>query len=258
MSDAEHERLVARTAEGIRPIEACRVPPFDRAVSSRERPSRRDVERTGRLTDSLDFLDAVAALPGAARRRPRGGGRARPLRRSRRPTHVRNIVLLGMGGSGIAGDVLAAVANGVAARCRSRCSSSTARRRSSVRTASCSRCRTRATPRRRCRWPPARCTPVRTSSPSGAAARSPTLVTASGGLHVPCPDGLHAARRARCAGRAAVRHAVPRRAAARGARAARRRAAAARAAARRVRARGRGRRATRRARSPAGSGGRSR
>jgi len=61
--------------------------------------------------DSLGFLDAVASLP---EQLTAAHETAAELDLSALPPadHVRNVVVLGMGGSGIAGDVLAAVANG--------------------------------------------------------------------------------------------------------------------------------------------------
>ncbi len=64
-------------------------------------------------TDSLGFLDAVAGLPEQLAVAHEAAGeitRAAPLPDA---DSVRNIVVVGMGGSGIAGDVLAAVTNGV-------------------------------------------------------------------------------------------------------------------------------------------------
>ena len=63
------------------------------------------------MTDSLGFLDAVATLP---EQLTAAHEAAAELDLSALPSAeaVRNIVLLGMGGSGIAGDVLASVANG--------------------------------------------------------------------------------------------------------------------------------------------------
>jgi glucose/mannose-6-phosphate isomerase len=62
-------------------------------------------------TDSLGFLDAVAGLPEQLTVAHEAAGEA--LRTVSLPDadSIRNIVVLGMGGSGIAGDVLAAVAN---------------------------------------------------------------------------------------------------------------------------------------------------
>lgn len=65
------------------------------------------------MTDSLGFLDAVAGLPEqlvAAHEAAAGALSADNLPPA---DDIRNIVVLGMGGSGIAGDVLAAVANGM-------------------------------------------------------------------------------------------------------------------------------------------------
>jgi glucose/mannose-6-phosphate isomerase len=64
------------------------------------------------VTDSLGFLDAVAGLPeqlAAAHENAADAIRATDLPA---PEDVRNVVVLGMGGSGIAGDVFAAVGNG--------------------------------------------------------------------------------------------------------------------------------------------------
>ena len=63
------------------------------------------------MTDSLGFLDAVATLP---EQLTAAHEAAAELDLSALPAadDVRNVVVLGMGGSGIAGDVLAAVANG--------------------------------------------------------------------------------------------------------------------------------------------------
>jgi glucose/mannose-6-phosphate isomerase len=63
------------------------------------------------MTDSLGFLDAVATLP---EQLAAAHEAAAELDFSALPAadDIRNIAVLGMGGSGIAGDVLAAVANG--------------------------------------------------------------------------------------------------------------------------------------------------
>ena len=59
------------------------------------------------MTDSLGFLDAVAGLPEQLAAAHEAAGEAMRRRRpARRRTSIRNIVVLGMGGSGIAGDVL--------------------------------------------------------------------------------------------------------------------------------------------------------
>ena len=65
------------------------------------------------MPDSMGFLDAVGGLPEQLADAHRAAGEA--LRRARLPApeSVQNGVVLGMGGSGIAGDVLAAVANAV-------------------------------------------------------------------------------------------------------------------------------------------------
>ena len=98
------------------------------------------------------FLDAVGGLPEqlAAAHEARGRAAGRALLPA--ASSVRNIVVLGMGGSGISGDVIAAACNdelpvplhGAEAVPR------TGVRRTARR--SRSRCRTRVTPRRRCRW----------------------------------------------------------------------------------------------------------
>jgi glucose/mannose-6-phosphate isomerase len=66
-------------------------------------------------TDSLGFLDAVAGLPEqlALAAQTSGGTITAAVADGRLPTAdaIDNIVILGMGGSGIAGDVLASVAN---------------------------------------------------------------------------------------------------------------------------------------------------
>lgn len=65
------------------------------------------------MTDSMGFVDAVAGLPEQLAVAHEAAGEA--LRTVTLPDadSIRNIVVLGMGGSGIAGDVLAAVTNGV-------------------------------------------------------------------------------------------------------------------------------------------------
>jgi glucose/mannose-6-phosphate isomerase len=65
------------------------------------------------MTDSLGFLDAVAGLPEQLAAAHEAAGET--LRASDLPdaASVRNIVVLGMGGSGISGDVLSSVASGV-------------------------------------------------------------------------------------------------------------------------------------------------
>ena len=64
------------------------------------------------MNDSLGFLDAVAGLPEQLVAAHQAAGAA--LRAEALPAAdaIHNIVVMGMGGSGIAGDVLAAVANG--------------------------------------------------------------------------------------------------------------------------------------------------
>jgi glucose/mannose-6-phosphate isomerase len=63
------------------------------------------------MTDSLGFLDAVASLPEQLSAAHEAAAEV-DLSGLPPADHVRNIVMLGMGGSGMAGDVLAAVANG--------------------------------------------------------------------------------------------------------------------------------------------------
>ena len=94
VDDAEHERLLAKAE-----------PP----ASSRRSTSRagRPATRPGcEVLDTLGMFD-LAAAPRAGRGGARTGGRGRGPARHEAIEHV---VVLGMGGSGIAGDVLAAVA----------------------------------------------------------------------------------------------------------------------------------------------------
>ena len=140
--------------------------------------------------DSLGMLDALARLAGAAGGGARGRGAHRrvgaPARRRLRQ-HRR-------AGHGRVGDRRRRPRERSApprSPCRSSCSSSTAPRRSSGRARSRSPCRTRATPRRRWRWPRAR---------SAAGATLVVLVvrrrarhvsrTSAGALHLPCPTGI--------------------------------------------------------------------
>ena len=200
-----------------------------RGRDGRRRRARAPARRRPRPTASQPTFDGLsrarvtdrlAGLPRrgrraarAARGRARGRGRRSHARRaSRRPTTIRNIVVLGMGGSGIAGDVLAAVANDelpvpvtVLKQYRT-----PGVRRAAAR--SRSRCRTRATPRRRCRWRTARVDAGAPARRGVARRRARRARAARGGAARAVPDGLSAARRARRAGRAAVRHAVPHRA----------------------------------------------
>ena len=75
--------------------------------------------------DRADGASTRSGMFDVGARAARAGGRGRrPLeqrhrRAARRATTSSNVVVLGMGGSGIAGDVLAAVAGAVRARCRS-------------------------------------------------------------------------------------------------------------------------------------------
>ena len=64
------------------------------------------------MNDSLGFLDAVAGLPEQLVAAHQRAGAALTSEALPAADDVRNIVVMGMGGSGIAGDVLAAVANG--------------------------------------------------------------------------------------------------------------------------------------------------
>ena len=105
------------------------------------------------VLDSLDMWER--------HRRPsragRGGRRSRPGASRTCPSHdrVENVVVLGMGGSGIAGDVLAAVGGTVHARAGHRGQGLRSRPTTWARARSCSPSRSRATPRRRSRPPPA-------------------------------------------------------------------------------------------------------
>ena len=63
------------------------------------------------MSDSLGFLDAVGGLPEQLADAQSTAREALDGAPSPTPDAVRNVVVLGMGGSGIAGDVLAAVAN---------------------------------------------------------------------------------------------------------------------------------------------------
>ncbi len=65
------------------------------------------------MTDSLGFLDAVAGLPEQLVAAHEAAARALSADNLPAAADIRNIVVLGMGGSGISGDVLAAVANGM-------------------------------------------------------------------------------------------------------------------------------------------------
>ena len=72
-------------------------------------------------TDSLGFLDAVAGLPEQLIAAHDAAAAALSADALPAAADIHNIVVLGMGGSGISGDVLASVANGTPSRCRSRC-----------------------------------------------------------------------------------------------------------------------------------------
>lgn len=63
------------------------------------------------MTDSIGFLDAVAGLPEQLTAAHEAAAHGIDPARLPDAADVRNVVVLGMGGSGIAGDVLAAVAN---------------------------------------------------------------------------------------------------------------------------------------------------
>jgi glucose/mannose-6-phosphate isomerase len=65
------------------------------------------------MTDSLGFLDSVAGLPEQLTAAHEAAGEIADRAELPDPQSVDNIVLLGMGGSGMAGDVLATVASGV-------------------------------------------------------------------------------------------------------------------------------------------------
>ncbi len=64
------------------------------------------------MNDSLRFLDAVAGLPEQLVDAHQAAGAALTAEALPAADEIHNIVVMGMGGSGIAGDVLAAVANG--------------------------------------------------------------------------------------------------------------------------------------------------
>ncbi len=64
------------------------------------------------MTDSLGFLDAVAGLPEQLRAAHDACAVALTADRLPPADAIRNIVVMGMGGSGISGDVLASVTNG--------------------------------------------------------------------------------------------------------------------------------------------------
>ncbi len=65
------------------------------------------------MTDSLGFLDAVAGLPEQLVAAHAAAAQALSAEVLPPAADIHNIVVLGMGGSGISGDVLAAVANGM-------------------------------------------------------------------------------------------------------------------------------------------------
>ena len=67
------------------------------------------------MTDSLRFLGAVAGLPEQLAKTHEAAAAALTAEELPAPEDIRNIVVMGMGGSGIAGDVLASVANGTLA-----------------------------------------------------------------------------------------------------------------------------------------------
>jgi glucose/mannose-6-phosphate isomerase len=64
------------------------------------------------VTDSLGFLDAVGGLPEQLAAAHEAAGESVQAADLPDAASLRNIVVLGMGGSGVAGDVLAAVGNG--------------------------------------------------------------------------------------------------------------------------------------------------
>ena len=225
VDDAEHARLVAKAeADGIQPTFAPESAP-------------------SRLRDRLARLRRGALRPARAARRTRTSspGSCRP-RRSRRADDFDNIVVLGMGGSGIVGRRRAGRRHrdpaGAARRAQALPHAGVRRARARSR----SRSRTRATPRRRSRWRAARTPPAR---PSSRSRRGGALgaVRAGAGCVARAVPRRHpgAAARARRDGRAAVRDPVPHGHAPRGARGDAARAAAARAPARPVQARRRSR-----------------
>ena len=119
------------------------VRPGDRAEAS-------DADGPTDDRDSLGFLDAVAGLPEQLAAAHEAARRDRPVGASRPPTTSATSSCSAWAGP--ASPVTCSPPSPTArCRCRSPCSSSTAPLRSSDRTRSCSRSRTRATPRRRCR-----------------------------------------------------------------------------------------------------------
>ena len=64
------------------------------------------------MTDSLAFLDQVAGLPEQLAAAHEAAGEAIQGRDLPAPESLKNIVMLGMGGSGISGDVFNVVNNG--------------------------------------------------------------------------------------------------------------------------------------------------
>ena len=155
------------------------------------------------VTDSLDFLDAVAGLPEqlAAAHEAAATVHADALPERRRdPQHRR-------ARHGRLGDLRRRRRGRVQRRAAGSDHGAEADPHARVRrarTRSRSRCRTRATPRRRCRW--------RERGRAGRAARRGLVRRRArrrsratrAALHIPCPDGLPAARRDRRARRAAV------------------------------------------------------
>ena len=177
-------------------------------------PSRPDVMHL----DTLGMFDGAARAARAGR-----AGRRAQRRRSpacRPPTSIENVVVLGMGGSGIAGDVLRRGRRARSCRCRSWCTRATSVPTSSDATRWCSPSRSRATPRRRSRpRPTRRPAPAHVWSSWRPAASWPGLADEWGAPVVPVADDIPMPRAGHrrgggpAAGRARADRPVPRRAA---------------------------------------------
>ena len=165
VSDAEHERLTAKaTADGVQP------------------------DLRGVTADSLGFLDAVRGLPEQLAAAHEAALEISP---SDLPSadEIDNIVVVGMGGSGIAGDVLEHGRERGAPGSGHRAQADAHAR---VRRAAHARVRARRTPagpRRRSRWPRAVSTPARGSWRSPAAVSSASSPARAAGWSCPAPTG---------------------------------------------------------------------
>ena len=188
VDDAEHERLLAKAeAEGIGPTFEERV--TDVAGAAGHARHARDVR---------------------ADRRPARAGRAARWRW--RPTldglpdhdDIENVVVLGMGGSGIAGDVAGRRRRAVHAGAGRRDARATSRPRSSARARCASPSRSRATPRRRSRRPARRPRPGPAWSWSpGGGELAELAECVAGAVHRACPTT------SRCRGPASARVSIP-------------------------------------------------